>query len=337
MNISAAPAAIFDAINWNRLEDPFSKAFWDQNVRQFWVDEEIPLADDKLAWMALSATEQQTFERVLGGLTLLDTVQGGVGMPTLARFAPHPHQGAVMGFMGAMEHMHAKSYSSIFTTLSNRERIEETFAWVREEPALQAKLEFVQARYNAIRDPSSLYVALATSVLLESFLFYSGFFYPLFLAGQGKMTSSGEIINLIVRDESVHGVFVGLVAQQVHAQLNPREQARAHDEVNRCLTELLALEERYTHAVYAELGLVEEVLTFAQYNADKALMNLGLEPAFGVSHERVNPVVLGGLRTETRNHDFFSMKGNGYIKTTRVEGLRDEDFVFASSSLRVGA
>ena len=43
----------FQAVNWNRTEDPYSKLFWDQNVRQFWVDEEIPLADDKLVWMTL--------------------------------------------------------------------------------------------------------------------------------------------------------------------------------------------------------------------------------------------------------------------------------------------
>ena len=53
-------------------------------------------------------------------------------------------------------------------------------------------------------------MAMVASVFLESYLFYSGFFYPLYLAGQGKLTASGEIINLIIRDESIHGVFVGI-------------------------------------------------------------------------------------------------------------------------------
>lgn len=35
------------AVNWNQMSDQYSKIFWDQNVRQFWVDEEIPLANDK--------------------------------------------------------------------------------------------------------------------------------------------------------------------------------------------------------------------------------------------------------------------------------------------------
>ena len=69
-------------------------------------------------------------------------------------------------------------------------------------------------------------------------------------------------------------------------------------------------------------------MQFVRYNADKAMMNLGLEAVFEVDAGSVNAVVLAGLRTETKNHDFFSTKGNGYIKSSKVEILRDEDFVF---------
>ncbi|MEC2479485.1 ribonucleoside-diphosphate reductase, partial [Bacillus cereus] len=34
------------------------------------------------------------------------------------------------------------------------------------------------------------------------------------------------------------------------------------------------------------------------------------------------------LRTDTKNHDFFSVKGNVYVKATNVEKLADDDFVF---------
>lgn len=43
----------------------------------------------------------------------------------------------------------------------------------------------------------------------------------------------------------------------------------------------------------------------------------------------INPIVENGFRTHTKNHDFFSVKGNGYVKATNVEKkLRDEDFIF---------
>ncbi|WP_245575215.1 class 1b ribonucleoside-diphosphate reductase subunit beta [Meiothermus rufus] len=319
---------VLPAVNWNQPVDAYTKMFWDQNVRQFWVDEEIPLADDKLPWMTLSPEEKRTYEHVLGGLTLLDTLQGGVGMPLLSQHVENPQRKAVLGFMGAMEHMHAKSYSSIFTTLCTKERIQEIFDWVNRHPILQQKLRVIRQHYLGVKDPQSLYLGLAASVLLESFLFYSGFFYPLLLAGGGRMVNAGEIINLIIRDEAIHGVYVGLLAQEVAASLPEGAQQAVRRELLALVEALYRLEEAYTRELYRPLGLEEAVLAFVRYNADKALMNLGESPYFRTREEEVSPVVLAGLSTKTKNHDFFSTKGNGYVKAIRVEPLSDEDFRF---------
>ncbi|TLG76728.1 class 1b ribonucleoside-diphosphate reductase subunit beta [Culicoidibacter larvae] len=318
----------FSAVNWNRMDDDYTKIFWDQNVRQFWVDEEIPLADDKLTWMTLTEEEKRAYEHVLGGLTLLDTEQGSNGMPLISRAVTSQHQKGVLGFMGAMEHMHAKSYSSIYSTLSSMERIDEIFDWVLKNEFLQDKITFIHDKYAAINNDKSLYLAMATSVFLETFLFYSGFFYPLYLAGQGKLINSGEIINLIIRDESVHGVYVGLLAQDVFKRLTDKEQVEAEREVVQILEHLQGIEQHYTTEVYSQIGLIDQVMDFTKYNGDKAMMNLGFDAFFNVTEDDINPIVINGLRTDTKNHDFFSTKGNGYIKTTRVEALKDEDFIF---------
>jgi ribonucleoside-diphosphate reductase beta chain len=314
------------AVNWNRPDDEFTAAFWNQNVMQFWTDEEIPLSDDKMSWMTLSPEEQQTYMQVLGGLTLLDTLQGGIGMPQILEHVDGLQRKAVLSFMGMMEHIHAKSYSSIFTTLATTEEIDALFKWVEEHPRLQWKAEVISQYYQSIDSPKSLYLAMAASVLLESYLFYSGFFYPLYLAGQGKMTSSGEIIDLILRDESIHGLYVGVLAQEVFAELPPKEQAEAQETFDGLLTLLHENEMGYTEELYTAIGLTDEVKRFVRYNANKALMNLGLEPRF--PEEEVNPIVLNGISTHTKQHDFFSKKGNGYIRTIHIEPLRDEDFIF---------
>jgi len=157
-------------------------------------------------------------------------------------------------------------------------------------------------------------------------LFYSGFYYPLYLAGQGKMTSSGEIIDLILRDESIHGLYIGVLAQEVYAELSPAEQDEAYETLSALLKELHANEEGYTDSLYGPLGLAEDVKAFLRYNANKAFMNLGVEPLF--PEEEINPIVLNGLSTKTKQHDFFSKKGNGYVRTIHVEALTDDDFVF---------
>ncbi|AHH03998.1 Ribonucleoside-diphosphate reductase beta chain (plasmid) [Borrelia nietonii YOR] len=315
-----------EAINWNRLNNSYTKMFWDQNIRQFWVDEEIPISDDKLIWNTLDGEERDVYEKILGGLTLLDTEQGSVGMPRLALAIDNLDYKPVLGFMGAMEHMHAKSYSSIFSSLSNIDRIDHIFGWVKTYRNFQDKLDLILGKYNSIHDRMSLYKALCTSVFLETFLFYSGFFYPLYLAGQGKMVNSGEIINLILRDESVHGVFVGLLAQEEFNKMTFKEQAFAQREATLILERLYYLESAYTKDLYSSIGLEGAVDVFVRYNADKALMNLGFDSAFNIRDIDVNPLVLNGLRTNTKTHDFFSTKGNGYIKPMKVEPLQDDDF-----------
>ena len=314
------------AVNWNRPDDDFTATFWNQNIMQFWTDDEIPLSDDKMSWVQLTPEQQSTYMRVLGGLTLLDTVQGGVGMPKILEHVDGLQRKAVLGFMAMMEQIHAKSYSSIFTTLATSEEIDELFKWVEQEPHLQRKAKLISTYYNSIESSKDLYMAMASSVLLESFLFYSGFFYPLFLAGQGKMTSSGEIIDLIIRDESIHGLYVGVLAQEVFAKLSAEEQEAALRELDELFAQLHQNETSYTELIYNPIGLTEDVHAFVRYNANKALMNLGLEPKF--EEEEINPIVLNGLSTKTKQHDFFSKKGNGYVRTTNVEPLRDEDFIF---------
>ncbi|MEX0417246.1 class 1b ribonucleoside-diphosphate reductase subunit beta [Bacillus sp. C30] len=318
------------AVNWNKKEDDFSLMFWKQNIAQFWTEEEIAVSSDKNTWAQLSKEEQIAYKRVLGGLTLLDTKQGGEGMPLVLVHLENLQAKSVLAFMGAMEEVHAKSYSHIFTTLATEEEIDDIFEWVDNHPLLEKKAGIVTSYYRRLLKPEvtkkELYMAMVASVFLESYLFYSGFFYPLYLAGQGKLTASGEIINLIIRDESIHGVFVGILAQQIFTELSAEEQQEVQTETQELLMELYEIELAYTEEIYTSIGLVKDVNRFVRYNANKGLMNLGLEPKF--EEEEINPIVLNGLRTDTKNHDFFSVKGNGYVKATNVEKLADDDFVF---------
>ncbi|MCM3626560.1 class 1b ribonucleoside-diphosphate reductase subunit beta [Paenibacillus glycanilyticus] len=314
------------AVNWNRPDDDFTLTFWQQNVMQFWTDEEIPLSDDKMDWMEMSDIERSVYKNVLGGLTLLDTIQGGIGMPKILEHVDGLQRKAVLAFMSMMEQIHAKSYSSIFTTLASAEEIDAIFQWVETNEQLQKKATLISSWYQGIETKQQLYKAMAASVFLESYLFYSGFFYPLYLAGQGKMTSSGEIIDLILRDESIHGLYVGVLAQELFNEFTPEEQTQLKEEVYALLNTLYENEVVYTDNLYTPIGLQEEVKAYVRYNANKALMNLGFDSYF--PEEPVNPIVFNGISTHTKQHDFFSKKGNGYVRTVHIEQLRDEDFVF---------
>ena len=315
---------IHKAVNWNKEDDNFTQAFWEQNVKQFWLPEEISVSKDLKNWNELSERERTLYKRVLAGLTLLDTKQGNNGIPSMMSLTENFQRKAVLSFMGTMEEIHAKSYSSIFTTLLSNREIDELFDWIETEETLQRKAELILEQYENTKDEKSLYLSMVTSVFLESFLFYSGFFYPLFLAGQGKMVASGEIISLILRDESLHGKYIGLLAQEKYNAFSDEVKKELDEKMYEIFNKLMENEMNYTKLIYAESGMENEVINFLKYNANRALENLGFDNYYEV--ETINPIVLNGLSTETKTHDFFSTKGNGYQKGI-YEELEDEDFI----------
>ncbi|MDB8805620.1 class 1b ribonucleoside-diphosphate reductase subunit beta [Romboutsia sp. 1001216sp1] len=315
---------IHKAVNWNKEDDGFTQAFWEQNVKQFWLPEEISVSKDLKVFNELNEKEKELYKKVLGGLTLLDTKQGNDGVPSMMSLTDNLQRKAVLSFMGTMEEIHAKSYSSIFMTLLSNDEIEELFKWIESEETLQKKADLVLAQYKNTKDEESLYLSMVTSVFLESFLFYSGFFYPLYLAGQGKMVASGEIISLILRDESLHGKYIGLLSQEIYEKFEEAKKEELKDRMYKILEDLMENEINYTNTIYKDSGLESEVINFLKYNANRALENLGFNEYYKVSE--INPIVLNGLSTETKNHDFFSTKGNGYQKGV-YEELKDEDFL----------
>ncbi|MFB9859574.1 class 1b ribonucleoside-diphosphate reductase subunit beta [Salinicoccus siamensis] len=318
------------AVNWNK-EDDMTNVFWRQNISQMWVESEFKVSKDLASWAGMSEDEKDTFKKVLAGLTGLDTHQADDGMPLIMLHTDDLRKKAVYSFMGMMEQIHAKSYSHIFSTLlPSKETNVLLDEWVLENEHLKFKAAKIVGYYHKLFNSEASvydqYMARVASVFLESFLFYSGFYYPLYLAGQGRMTTSGEIIRKILLDESIHGVFTGLDAQSMKGDMSAEEQERADKEMYEMLKELYANEEAYTKALYDKIGLTEDVLNYIQYNANKALANLGFEPYF--EEKAFNPIIENALDTTTKNHDFFSVKGDGYVIALNVEPIQDEDFIF---------
>lgn len=311
----------YKAIDWNSIEDEIDKSTWEKLTEQFWLDTRVPLSNDLDDWRKLSNAEKDLIGKVFGGLTLLDTMQSESGVEAIRSDCRTQHEEAVLNNIQFMEAVHAKSYSSIFSTLNTKKEIEDIFEWTNNNEYLQKKAKII----NEIYERGSALEKKVASVFLESFLFYSGFFTPLYYLGNNKMANVAEIIKLIIRDESVHGTYIGYKFQLGFNELPEEEQEKLRDWLYELLFELYENEEQYTELLYDELGWTDEVKTFLRYNANKALMNLGQDPLFPDSSEDVNPIVMNGISTGTSNHDFFSQVGNGYL-LGQAEAMKDSDY-----------
>lgn len=312
------------AINWNRIEDDKDLEVWDRLVGNFWVPEKVPVSNDIQSWATLTPQEQELTTRVFTGLTLLDTIQGTVGAVSLIPDALTPHEEAVLTNIAFMESVHAKSYSTIFSTLISTPEIDEAFRWSEENPHLQRKAEIILEYYRG-DDPLKRKVA---STLLESFLFYSGFYLPMYWSSRAKLTNTADLIRLIIRDEAVHGYYIGYKYQKGLEAVTSerREELKAY--TFDLLYELYDNEVAYTESLYDGVGLTEDVKKFLRYNANKALLNLGYEALFPKDETDVNPAILSALSPNAdENHDFFSGSGSSYVIGKAVN-TEDEDWDF---------
>lgn len=271
MNISIKPISRVGAINWNRIEDDKDLEVWNRLTGNFWLPEKVPLSNDIPSWATLTPAEQQLTIRVFTGLTLLDTIQNGVGSIRLMEDAATPHEEAVLSNVSFMEAVHARSYSSIFSTLCSTPDVDDAYRWSEENEFLQRKSALIMEQYRS-GDPLKKKVA---SVFLESFLFYSGFYLPMYWSSRAKLTNTADLIRLIIRDEAVHGYYIGYKFQRGLERLSEERRQEIKDFAFDLLLELYDNEARYTEALYDGVGLTEDVKKFLHYNANKALMNLG--------------------------------------------------------------
>ncbi|RNM02486.1 class 1b ribonucleoside-diphosphate reductase subunit beta [Dickeya undicola] len=319
-----SPLSPLKAINWNRPQDDKDLEVWNRLTTNFWLPEKIALSNDMPSWAQLNDIERQLTLRVFTGLTLLDTLQNTQGAPALMADALTQHEEAVLSNIGFMEAVHARSYSAIFSTLCLTSEVDDAYSWSERNQPLQNKATLILSHYQH-DDPLKKKIA---SVFLESFLFYSGFYLPMYWASRGRLTNTADLIRLIIRDEAVHGYYIGYKYQQGLKRVGTQQQRDLQAFAYDLLQDLYDNEVDYTHELYDGVGWSDDVVKFLHYNANKALMNLGYEALFPASMTDVNPAILAALSPGAEeNHDFFSGAGSSYVIGKAVE-TEDEDWAF---------
>lgn len=318
------PVAPLRPINWNRVADEKDLEVWLRLTANFWLPEKVPLSNDLPAWRQLTADERQLTMRVFTGLTMLDTVQATVGEISQIQDARTEHEEAVYTNIAFMQSIHARSYSSVFSTLCSSPEIDAAYQWAIGNDLLQQRCKTVLRHYVGT-DPLK---RKAASTLLSSLLLYAGFYLPLHFAARGKLTNTADMVRLILRDKAVHGYYSGYKYQRGLETLTADGRRAQSDFVHGLLDELYELELAYSGDLYAGTGLEEGVFAFVRYNANKALMNLGYPAPFDAAETQVSAEILAALTPGAdENHDFFSGSGSSYV-IGKAERTSDDDWAF---------
>lgn len=322
---TAYPKDPLRPINWNHLEDPKDTEVWKRLTSNFWLPEKVPLSNDLPDWHALSDEHRDLTVKVFTGLTMLDTVQATVGEIVQIPDSRTEQEQAVYTNIAFMQAVHARSYSSVFSTMCSSQQIEDAYTWAVDNELLQARATSVMEHYHG-DDPLKRKVS---ATVLSSLLLYAGFYLPLWYSARGIMLNTADMIRLILRDKAVHGYYSGYKYQR-GLDAAPQRRAEMQEFTFELIDRLLQLELDYSSQLYNTVDApnIDGVMAFVYYNADKSLMNLGYEPRYEQEASSVEPEILAALTPDSsETHDFFSGSGSAYV-IGQAEETEDEDWDF---------
>ena len=134
---------------------------------------------------------------------MLDTMQSQTGVEAIRADVRTPHEEAVLNNIQFMESVHAKSYSSIFSTLNTKSEIEEIFEWTNSNEYLQTKAKIINDIYE---NGTPLQKRLLQHILKHSFSIQGSLLHSIILVITSWLMSLKSLSSL-----SVTNLFTELI------------------------------------------------------------------------------------------------------------------------------
>ena len=192
--------------DFNIMKYPWVSDWYRQAMNNFWIPEEINLAQDVKDYPRLSAAERTAYDKILSFLVFLDSIQTA-NLPNIAEYTTANEVNLCLSIQTFQECVHSQSYSYMLDTIcSPTQRDDILYQWKTDEHLLRRNT-FIGSLYNAFqehKDAVTFLKVLMANYILEGVYFYSGFMFFYNLSRNGKMPGSAQEIRYINRDENTH-------------------------------------------------------------------------------------------------------------------------------------
>lgn len=317
-------------VNWNDIAYPQFHTVYKQLLSSFWIPDEVSMSKDMQQWGALSEREQDAFTRIIGLLSILDSVQTRTLLEA-ALDSSDPSIHAILAVISQQEVVHNQSYSYVLSSLVPLDQQNRVFDMAKDDPMVMKRNAFILDLYEAYRADKTVEnfaKALIASVVLEGINFYSGFAFFYNMARHQKMVGTSTMIGYIHRDEMQHAYFISMLVRAVMAEHPSIDADGSFSEfVYETIGHAVELETEWSNYILSDLeGIdVSEMADYIKYLANKRLRLLGMDDLYpGYDHD-----VMPWIRAysddsmNATKSDFFEQKSRAYSKVTDDNGFDD--------------
>ena len=192
--------------DFNNMRYKWVSDWYRQAMNNFWIPEEINLAQDVKDYPHLDKAERTAYDKILSFLVFLDSLQSN-NLPSISEFITANEVNLCLHIQAYQECIHSQSYSYMLDTIcSPEERNDILYQW-KTDGHLLRRNTFIGDCYNEFQSRQDGFTLMKTAIanyILEGIYFYSGFMFFYNLSRNGKMPGSAQEIRYINRDANTH-------------------------------------------------------------------------------------------------------------------------------------
>ena len=311
--------------DFNNLKYPWVSDWYRQAMNNFWIPEEINLAQDVKDYPNLSQAERTAYDKILSFLVFLDSIQTA-NLPNIGEYITANEVNLCLSIQAFQECVHSQSYSYMLDTIcSPTQRDEILYQWKTDEHLLRRNT-FIGDLYNEFqekRDPVTLLRVLMANFILEGVYFYSGFMFFYNLSRNGKMPGSAQEIRYINRDENTHLWLFRSILLELQKEQPELFSPENVEMLRQMLEEGVRQEIAWGHYVIGDAvpGLTSRMVTdYIRYLGNLRWSSLGFGTLFeGCEREPADMAWVSQYSNANMvKTDFFGAKSTAYAKSTAL-------------------
>ena len=312
--------------DFNNMKYSWASLWYRQAMNNFWIPEEINLAQDVKDYPNLLPAERTAYDKILSFLIFLDSLQSA-NLPNVSEYITANEVNLCLNIQTYQECIHSQSYSYMLDSIcSPEQRNDILYQWKTDEHLLKRNT-FIGDIYNDFQKEKSrtnFMRVLIANYVLEGIYFYSGFMFFYNLSRNGKMPGSAQEIRYINRDENTHLWLFKNIILELQKEEPEMFTADAVNSYREMLKEGVRQEIAWGEYVIGDAihGLSKTMVgDYIRYLGNLRADGLGFAPLFEGYEEEPQDMqwVSAYSNANMVKTDFFEARSTAYAKSTALE------------------
>ena len=305
--------------DFNNMKYKWVSDWYRQAMNNFWIPEEINLAQDLKDYKKLDESERTAYDKILSFLIFLDSIQTA-NLSNINNYITASEVNLCLTIQAFQEAVHSQSYSYMLDTICSPEKRNDILYQWKDDKILLQRNKFIGDLYNNfLEEPTekNLIKTLMANYILEGIYFYSGFMFFYNLERNGKMPGSAQEIRYINRDENTHLWLFRNILKELQLEEPEIFTEELKNELREMMKTAVNNEIEWGHYVIGNniQGINKELITaYIKYLGNIRMSAIGLDEIYE-GYEQ-NPAAWVDILADANSvkTDFFEAKSTAYAK-----------------------